>query len=124
MSLAALDQRSPASITAARKANLEAAERDLKLSTQAICVLSALGEVDAAFEITDALFAVRDPSGPHAPDPHQVRSTAWRFAPWLFIPPTAALRADPRFQSVCDGIGLTEYWAKRRIRPDFPIGTA
>lgn len=124
VSLAALDQRSPASITAARKANLEAAERDLKLSTQAICVLSALGEVDAAFEITDALFAVRDPSGPHAPDPHQVRSTAWRFAPWLFIPPTAALRADPRFQSVCDGIGLTEYWAKRRIRPDFPIGTA
>jgi tetratricopeptide (TPR) repeat protein len=120
VSLAALDQRSPASIAAARKANLEAAERDLKLSPQALCVLSTLGEVDAAFEITDAYFAVQRPaklrrqSAANGP----VRSTAWRFAPWLFIPPTAALRADPRFKSLCDGIGLTDYWAKRGIGPD------
>jgi DNA-binding winged helix-turn-helix (wHTH) protein len=125
VSLAALDQRSPASIATARKANLEAAERDLKLSTQAICVLSALGQVDAAFEIVDALFAVRaaaDARLQSATVRGPVRSTAWRFAPWLFIPPTAALRADPRFQSLCDGIGLTEYWAKRGIKPDYQLG--
>jgi hypothetical protein len=51
-----------------------------------------------------------------------VRSTAWRFAPWLFIPPTASLRADPRFNTLCDGIGLTEYWAKRGIKPDYQLG--
>jgi tetratricopeptide (TPR) repeat protein len=125
VSLAALDQRTPASIAAARKANLEAAERDLKLSTQAICVLSALGEVNAAFDIVDALFAVRAESDPRqqaAPNRTPVRSTAWRFAPWLFIPPTAPIRADPRFQTLCDGIGLTEYWAKRGIKPDYQLG--
>ncbi len=125
VSLAALDQRSPASIAAARKANVEAAERDLKLSTQAICVLSTLGEVDSAFEIVDALFAVRaaaDARLQSAANRGPVRSTAWRFAPWLFIPPTAPLRADPRFRSLCDGIGLTEYWANRGIRPDYQLG--
>jgi hypothetical protein len=27
---------------------------------------------------------------------------------WLFTPPCAAMRADPRFGPRCDGIGLTE----------------
>lgn len=125
VSLAALDQRTPANIAAARKANVEAAERDLSLSSQAIDVLSALGEVDSAFEVVDALFAVDVASRPRvqsATGRPPLKSTAWRFAPWLFIPPTAALRADPRFRTLCDGIGLTEYWAKRGIKPDYQLG--
>jgi hypothetical protein len=126
VSLAALDQRSPASIAAARKANLEAARQDLKLSSQAMMVLSALGDVDAAFEVTDALFAVRPAndrrSGP-ANDRPPAKSIAWRFAPWLFTPPLAPLRADPRFSAVCDGLGMTEYRAKRGIKPDYQLAT-
>ena len=127
VSLAALDQRSPAGIAAARKAVLEAANDDLGLAVHAIMALSALGDVDGAFEVTDALFAVRRSSALHAKNiAHRppVKSTAWRFAPWLFTPPTAVLRADARFQSICDQIGLTEYWAKREIKPDYQLGIA
>lgn len=125
VSLEALDQRTPVSIAAARRANLDAARRDLRLSGQAVSVLSALGEVDAAFEITDALFAVRPPANLHpqsAGKRSPAKSTAWRFAPWLFTPPTAPMRADPRFDDICQAIGLTEYWAKRRIKPDYQLG--
>ena len=125
VSLPALDQRSPSAVAAALKANLEAAKQNLQLSSQAASTLSALGEVDAAFEIAYAHYAVRGPTysvrqGSRPP----VRSTAWRFAPWLFTPPTAPMRADPRFNAICDEIGLTEYWAKRGIKPDYQLGTS
>ena len=51
-----------------------------------------------------------------------VKSTGWRSAPWMFTPPVAPMRADPRFNALCDGIGLTEYWAKRGIKPDYQLG--
>jgi hypothetical protein len=89
--------------------------------------LSALGDVDAAFEAASALFvagrreqAKVDP----ATESGATRSTAWRFAPWLFTPPVAPLRADPRFASLCEEVGLTDYWAKRRIKPDYQLGLA
>jgi DNA-binding winged helix-turn-helix (wHTH) protein/tetratricopeptide (TPR) repeat protein len=124
VSLAALDQRSPASIAAVRSANLEAAKRNPGLSNQAVLVLSALGEVDAAFDIANRLLLFRRPveAGPQdgsAKPP--VKSTSWRFAPWLFIPPAEPMQADPRFAALCDGIGLTEYWAKRGIKPDYQL---
>jgi DNA-binding winged helix-turn-helix (wHTH) protein/tetratricopeptide (TPR) repeat protein len=124
-SLAALDQRSPASIAAARRANLEAAKRDLRLAPQAASALSALGEIDAAFEIAEAHFAIGRPAELHpqvAANRPPIKGTAWRFAPWLFTPPTAPMRADPRFKVICDEIGLAEYWAKRGIKPDYQLG--
>ena len=62
VSLSALDQRTAASIAAARKANLDAVERDLRLTSQAALVMSALGEIDTAFEIANAFFAVGGPN--------------------------------------------------------------
>lgn len=120
VSLTALDQRTPASIAAARSANLDAAMRDPQRSAQAVLALSALGETDAAYEIVNALFVVPSTgsSGPPA------RSTAWRFSPWLFTPPTATLRRDSRFIPLCDEIGLTDYWTKRGIKPDYQLGNA
>jgi hypothetical protein len=38
---------------------------------------------------------------------------------WLWTPPCAAMRADPRFGPLCDGIGLTEYWRRRGVQPDY-----
>ena len=29
------------------------------------------------------------------------------------------MRADPRFKELCDGTGLTDYWHKRGIQPDY-----
>jgi DNA-binding winged helix-turn-helix (wHTH) protein/tetratricopeptide (TPR) repeat protein len=125
VSLSALDQRSPTLIAAARRANQEAASRNLQLSSQAVLTLSALGEIDAAFEVAEALFAVRRPSeSPQPPDRQPVKSTAWRFAPWLFTPPTEPLRTDPRFDVLCEGIGLTDYWRARGLRPDYQAKVA
>ena len=119
VSLPALDQRTPANIATARRANLDAVQKDLRLTSQAVLVMSALGEIDTAFEMANAFFAVggsgesrRDPNAP-------AKSTAWRFAPWLFTPPVAPMRADPRFQTLVDGIGLTDYWKARNVQPDY-----
>lgn len=121
VSLAALDQPSPTTIAAARTANLQMVRQIPTLASQAIVVLSALEEVDAAFEIANEflLFQPRigSRSQPKSARP-PVKSTAWRFTPWLFIPPVAAMRADRRFDVLCDGIGLTEYWRKRGVGPD------
>jgi DNA-binding winged helix-turn-helix (wHTH) protein len=125
VSLAALDQRTPASIAAARRANIDGAKQDLRLSPQAASVMSALGEVDAAFEIAESLFATGAPAEfypRNAANRMPIKSTAWRFSPWLFTPPTAPMRADPRFKTICDQIGLTDYWAKRGIKPDYQLG--
>jgi hypothetical protein len=83
--------------------------------------MSALGELDTAFEITNAYFAVGSSGPVRSKSPASVRSTAWRFAPWLFTPPIAAMRADPRFQTLVDEIGLTAYWHARNVRPDYQI---
>ena len=126
-SLAALDQRSRPTIAAAREASLATTRRIPELAYQAVPVLSALGEVDAGFEAANKFLLFRASTVPGAGSPSGkllAKSTAWRFTPWLFTPPLAAMRADPRFASLCEGIGMTEYWAKRRIRPDYQIGTA
>jgi hypothetical protein len=80
--------------------------------------LSALGETDAAFEIANALFVVPDSRGDGPP----AKSTAWRFTPWLFTPATEALRKDARFNPLCSESGLTEYWARRGVKPDYQLG--
>ena len=36
-----------------------------------------------------------------------------------FGPITWMKKADPRFGPLCDGIGLTEYWRRRGVQPDY-----
>ena len=123
INLTALDQRTPSTINAAVKASVQASKQNLHLANQSVLALSGLGEIDAAFEIANALFAVQGATNalPRAGG-QPVKGTAWRFAPWLFTPPTASLRADPRFVAICDAAGLTEYWARRGIKPDYQLG--
>ena len=121
ISLKALDQRSPAEVAFAKRANVEAAKQNPRLAIQAVMCLSTFGEIDAAFEIANQLLLFRPPAtGPALTDSRRrpAKSTSWGFTPWLFTPPAASLRIDPRFRSLCDGIGLTEYWRRRGIGPD------
>lgn len=123
-SLPALDDPSAANVQRVRDASLDIVKRNPRLTSQAVLTLSALGEVDAAFEIANNLLVFEPPvkSGPDGKTVTQrSSSTAWRFTPWLFIPPAAPLRADARFEALCEGIGLTAYWAKRGIRPDYQL---
>jgi tetratricopeptide (TPR) repeat protein len=119
VSLAAMDQPTTARIAAARRANLNAVEKNLRLTSQATMVMAALGEVDTAFEFANAFFAVGHSTHERADTGRPAKSTAWRFAPWLFTPPIAPLRADPRFQTLVDAIGLTDYWTSHRVQPDY-----
>lgn len=124
-SLVALQDRSAANVAMALKANVEAAKAMPSLSSQAVLALSALGEVDAAFEVANGFLVYREAvarreAGPRARLP--ARSTAWRFTPWLFTPPATPMWSDPRFLTLCEGIGLTEYWEKRGVKPDYQLG--
>jgi tetratricopeptide (TPR) repeat protein len=118
-SLPAFFDPSPTTIATARAANRDKAQTDLQLASQAVMTLSVLRDVDGAFQIIDALYATDVASG--ASGQEGGTSIAWRFAPWLFVPPVANVRADPRFKALCDSIGLTDYWAKRGIKPDYQL---
>jgi hypothetical protein len=121
MSLAALEDRSPSSIALARKANLDGAKKSPATSAYAIPILSALGELDAAFEVANGFLLGRG-SVIVRPRPETkapvVNGPGWRNTFGLFIPPTKAMRLDPRFHPLADGLGLTDYWQKRGIGPD------
>lgn len=121
-SLAALIDPSPRNRNALIDASREAVERDPRLVRHVVLPLSAVGEVDAAFEVADAQLALRPvaPGGKGSSD----NSLAWRFAPWAFTPPAAAMRADPRFATLCDSAGLTAYWEKRGVKPDYLVHRA
>ena len=120
-SLPALDALTPVTIAQAVKACLEAAPLAGQLAAQSVMILSALQQVDAAFDVANgfllwrgALVRRNRPVGQMQNDP------LWRAGvQWLFTPPCSAMRADHRFLALCDGIGLVDYWRIRRIQPDY-----
>ena len=125
-SLPVLEEQSPSRVTDLRATYVDAVKRNPKVASQAVLVLSALGEVDAAFDIANNLFLFRTPGSSSSVKVRAPRagSTSWRFTPWLFTPPVASMRADPRFLELCDGIGLTDYWRARGVRPDYQLSKA
>lgn len=120
-SLAALSDPSPAMTATARSKIVAAVERDPRLARHVVLPLAALGEVDAAFDIANKLLIFDPPAAAKPSGRSQPTSLAWRFTPWLFTPPAASMRADPRFLRLCEGTGLSAYWRKRNITPDYLV---
>jgi hypothetical protein len=121
--LAALTSPDRANLAAARAANLAAAPQSPGQAAYGAMALAGLGEIDAAYRITDglllsrgSLITQRSPGGYNP----LVDAPSWRRTQWLFTPPMARFRRDDRFAKLCEGIGLTAYWRARRIRPDDP----
>ena len=120
--LTALDDPSPVHIAAARAAIFDAARVSPGLGAHGVMMLSGLGEIDAGFEVANGLLLARGPLVHRAPDAtkrQMIDSPWWKYTQWLFTPPVAAMRADPRFGPLCDGIGLTAYWRTRGVQPDY-----
>jgi DNA-binding winged helix-turn-helix (wHTH) protein/Flp pilus assembly protein TadD len=121
VSLAALEDRSSSNVASARKANLEGSRATPATSAYAILILSAIGELDAAFDVANGFLLGRG-SVIVRPRPENrvpaVNGPGWRNTFGLFTPPTKAMRLDPRFGPLADGLGLTDYWRRRGIGPD------
>jgi hypothetical protein len=85
-----------------------------------VMYLCALGLPDTAFDVTEGFLLWRgkvlstDRSNGKEVDDYNRRMTQW-----LFTPPVANLRADPRFPKLCDEFGLTAYWRARGVKPDY-----
>jgi DNA-binding winged helix-turn-helix (wHTH) protein len=119
--LVAVGSRTTRDIAAAVAACTAAARLAPGLAANAIMALSWLGEIDQAYRVADGLFAARGKvvqrwRGRGLRDVYS--DTAWARSQFLFIPATAALRADPRFEDLCQIAGLMTYWRERGIGPD------
>jgi DNA-binding winged helix-turn-helix (wHTH) protein len=115
---------SPARIAKARDANLAAAQLNPGQATYAAMALSQLGEVDAAFDVINALVMSKGPliaNRPIVAHSFVANSPSWCRTHWLFLPPLAPVRGDPRFETLCEGIGLAGYWRQRRLAPDLRL---
>lgn len=118
--LEAIETRSASAIAATEAKCLEQAKLHPMVVNDLVMVLCAIGRVDSAFEVTNGFLLWRgkivseDQADGKAMDDYSRRMTQW-----LFTPPVAAMRADPRFLTLCDEFGLTDYWRARGVQPDY-----
>jgi hypothetical protein len=123
-SIEAVQTRRPDLVRAAVDANLAAAARGPGASITAILVLSGLGRLDDAFSVANGYMLRQGPKlMPLRPAPGQASVTDQnhRHTQVFFIPPSAPLRADPRFAGLCEACGLTGYWRQSGHQPDFLV---
>jgi len=125
--LIALETPTAPAIAAARKAGVEGSKASPGVAAWTILALSALGELDAAFEVANGYLLDRGSvivrPRPEAKAPY-VNNSGWRNTNGLFTPPTKAMRLDPRFGPLAEGLGLTDYWRRRGVGPDAFLFTA
>jgi DNA-binding winged helix-turn-helix (wHTH) protein/TolB-like protein len=108
--------KAPDPVANARARRLVAAAGDARVLPRvtATMMLSRLGAVDAAFAQANAALDAQGVSG---------LDRKGTLGPlFLFAPPTAALRADPRFMRLAAGFRLTDYWRSTGRWPDFCAG--
>ena len=122
VALPALIDRSAVPLSRIREVCFHQAKVAGQTHGPAVMILSALGDVDGGFAIADGALLARGPivrqeqPGSNAAAQEAVDRTNMQ---WLWTPPCAPMRADPRFGPLCDGIGLTEYWRRRGVKPDY-----
>lgn len=120
LTLEALGNPTPVAVERARNALLEGAHRTAGASWGLVS-LAALNQLDDAFAVAEGSLLGRGTvivrSGPQGSGP-PLNGNAWRNTFGLFIPPTRAMRLDPRFSTLAGGLGLSDYWRRRGIGPD------
>lgn len=124
-SMSAIDTRQPGAVQASVDGWLAAAMTGPGATISAMMVLSTLGRLDEAFTVANGYMLRRGPSlMPLRPRPGQAGMTDQRrrHSQVFFVPPTAPMRADPRFLDICRDCGLMDYWRQSGHPPDFLAG--
>ncbi|WP_206244732.1 winged helix-turn-helix domain-containing protein [Novosphingobium terrae] len=120
----ALMSRSRADIDKASSLFRERAGQAVGIATGAVRFFAAVGRLDEAFKVLEALyfdrgFDVKDQAYTKEQGTYIQR---WDRPTWLFwLPPMAALRVDPRLIPIFQTTGLSDYWQKSAKHPDFAI---
>ena len=120
--LAALESRDPVAIQSAKSACIDVARSSPPMVNDMVMLLGALGETNAAFEVTEGFLLWRGTVvSTGQDDGKKMDDYSRRMTQWLFTPPLARMRADSRFSRLCDEFGLSAYWKARNVRPDYQV---
>lgn len=120
--LPALAKPSSGAIAKARDACVKLALSSVSLANEAVQILCALKELDTAFDLAYGYLLSRGPLVPHERpgSANAVLGAGWRISTqWMFQPIVSIMQHDRRFLPLCDGIGLTDYWRRRGVKPDY-----
>jgi tetratricopeptide (TPR) repeat protein len=118
----ALETRSKADVDAGMVAHLDAARRGVGFAEIAVSFASAVGRLDDAFAVLMAYYfnhGFRLGDLRYTSEQGRFVAQRRRNSWFLFLPPTAALRADPRFGRLMNKIGLEDYWRRSGTVPDY-----
>jgi hypothetical protein len=116
--------RQQTAIDAATVRVMEGVARSVASVVNATMLLNLLGKVDEAFDLADAYYLERGPiiaAVQWRPGQAVVRDQRRRKTNMLFTPMSTTMQRDARFLSLMDAMGLTDYWQRRGVRPDFLV---
>lgn len=90
-------------------------------AVNSMMALGLLGDVERSYAVAQAFYCrhgeVTVPT--HSAQLAPVNEMGRRLTQVLFTPACAAMREDPRFEPLCERIGLKAYWETTDRRPDF-----
>jgi DNA-binding winged helix-turn-helix (wHTH) protein/tetratricopeptide (TPR) repeat protein len=118
----AMRSRATVDIDAAIALALEAAHRGVGYAENSMQFAAALGRPDTAFAIADAYFFNRGFNVGmlrYSPEQRIYSRTGRRHSRTIFLPSTAAMREDQRFDRLAEELGLTRYWRESGRKPDY-----
>ena len=120
--ISAAKTRNPADIAAATRRIMASVSHSVAAVVNALMLLNLMGATDDAFELSRAYYLEEGPiiaamewrpGQPVVPDQRRRKTNM------LFTPTAMAMQKDARFLPMMKSMGLTDYWDRRRIVPDF-----
>ncbi|GLR46641.1 winged helix-turn-helix domain-containing protein [Sphingomonas astaxanthinifaciens] len=105
----------------ARRDTLDSARRGTGFAENAILFLAAIGDLDSAFGVANALYLDEGYriGAQRFTSEQGLYDNRWRRTSVLFERTTAPLRADPRFLHLTRSLGLERYWKLGGTGPDY-----